>query len=101
MEELTQVEIYHLRLVLQILESMTFGHNEQLQNEMREQLNNKHSVNIVKEVAVHLNELASSFIVDAHSIELLTQCCATLLRFVSGNLKNQQVCRKRARENEH
>ncbi len=80
---------HHSKLVLRVLGLMCDGQYRLMQNYLREQLDNIHTINIVGEVAHFIQHFHND--IDAETMELVHLILQTLIEMCVGNYPNQAV----------
>ena len=79
----------HVKLALQVLGLMCDGHYWVMQNYLREQRDNIHTVNLVGEVAQFIQHFYHD--INEETVELVHLILQTLIEMCVGNYSNQKV----------
>ena len=78
-------------LISKVLGLMCDGQFRQMQNYLREQSEDIHSVNMVGEIAMFLYEFSKKQVYSTETLKLFNELLQTLVEFCIGNYKNREV----------
>ena len=84
-------DLQHIELAMKVLGLMCDGQYREMQNYLREQKESIHSVNMVGEVAVFLQQIFQNRSITPETIQVVHQLLQTLIEMSVGNYTNQEV----------
>ena len=91
LQVLQYYNLNNITLICEVLGLMCDGQFREMQNYLREQSEDSHSINMVREIASFLYEFSKNHIYSLDTLQVFNQLVQALIEFCVGNYQNRKV----------